>query len=397
MRVLVVTNIFPSAAGSPPLRALQPGSSSRRSAGAATSRCWRRSPRPPGAALARRWSAAGVLADAPRHEWIDGLERDLPEDPLHSGGRARAFGGALRGVGVAPAAAPPGGFRRAARGLGLPGRSGGRRARAGAGRAHGGEAARIGHGTGWPSGHAAPQLALALPRATRVVAVSRTLAASAIALGVSPDRVDLVANGIDGTLFHPAIPAGALAALGHAGDTGKWILYVGRIVADKGMHLAAAFQRVAASHPDARRPRPGAMDVLGEHRGGAAAARRAGAVRRPPPARGGPDLAGGVRPAHPPEPPRGDAEPPLERSPAGWRRRPRGAGDSGRGVRAGAASWCCSIIPRRWAVALSCALDEPYDPAVVASLGARGGWDESAGRLHDVLARACAAAGPSGA
>ena len=53
--------------------------------------------------------------------------------------------------------------------------------------------------------------------------------------------------------------------------------------------------------------------------------------------------------------------------------------------------------PAALAVALGRALDEPYDPAVVASLGARGGWDESAGRLHDVLARACAAAGPSGA
>jgi len=41
------------------------------------------------------------------------------------------------------------------------------------------------------------RLQWALPRAARVVAVSRPLAEAAIALGASPDRVDVVRNGVD--------------------------------------------------------------------------------------------------------------------------------------------------------------------------------------------------------
>jgi glycosyltransferase involved in cell wall biosynthesis len=43
----------------------------------------------------------------------------------------------------------------------------------------------------------------ALPRAERVVAVSKPLREAAIAFGVTPDRVDIVPNGIDRALFRP--------------------------------------------------------------------------------------------------------------------------------------------------------------------------------------------------
>src|SRR5262249_49337345 len=45
--------------------------------------------------------------------------------------------------------------------------------------------------------------AWALPRATRIVAVSRPLVDEVIALGVPRDRVALVMNGVDGDLFQP--------------------------------------------------------------------------------------------------------------------------------------------------------------------------------------------------
>nr|MBA2540350.1 glycosyltransferase [Deltaproteobacteria bacterium] len=41
--------------------------------------------------------------------------------------------------------------------------------------------------------------------------------------------------------------------------------------------------------------------------------------------------------------------------------------------------------------ALAVALRTPYDPAVVAALGARGGWDASAAALYAVLKDACSA------
>jgi glycosyltransferase involved in cell wall biosynthesis len=47
--------------------------------------------------------------------------------------------------------------------------------------------------------------------------------------------------------------------------------------------------------------------------------------------------------------------------------------------------------PKALAVALAHALQTPYDPAVVAALGARGGWDASAAALHQVLSDAAGA------
>ena len=62
------------------------------------------------------------------------------------------------------------------------------------------------------------QIGWALPRAARVVAVSRALGQQADALGVAPDRIDIVTNGVDGTLFRPRDRAAARAELGRAGD-----------------------------------------------------------------------------------------------------------------------------------------------------------------------------------
>jgi len=60
-----------------------------------------------------------------------------------------------------------------------------------------------------------------------------------------------------------------------------------------------------------------------------------------------------------------------------------------------------ALVPVGDADALAAALGEelarPYDASAVAALGARGGWDESAARLQDSLARACRAAVPAAA
>jgi teichuronic acid biosynthesis glycosyltransferase TuaC len=103
------------------------------------------------------------------------------------------------------------------------------------------------------------QLARALPRAARVVAVSRALARTAESLGVDPTRVDVIANGVDAGLFRVRERGEARAALGLGGDTRRWILYVGRLRADKGvLDLAAAFAKVAAADPQS------ALVVVGE-------------------------------------------------------------------------------------------------------------------------------------
>jgi glycosyltransferase involved in cell wall biosynthesis len=229
------------------------------------------------------------------------------------------------------------------------------------------------------------QLAWALPQAARVVAVSRALGEQAEALGVARDRIDIVTNGVDAALFHPRDRAAARAELGRAGDTRRWILFVGRVEADKGMlELAPAFLRLAAANPDA------ALFIVGDGKARAAMEE----VLRP---LGDRVVFAGARPF---------AEVPI------W----MGACDlltlpshlealaSGRRVVATRVGGIPDVVHRpelgtlvpvgdadALAAALAEVLAAPYDGGAVAALGARGGWDESAARLHDVLARACGA------
>jgi glycosyltransferase involved in cell wall biosynthesis len=77
------------------------------------------------------------------------------------------------------------------------------------------------------------RLEWALPRADRVVAVSRPLAEAAVGLGVAKDRIDLVPNGIDRDAFQPRDRDAARAELGLATDK-RIILYVGNVLETKG-------------------------------------------------------------------------------------------------------------------------------------------------------------------
>lgn len=93
-------------------------------------------------------------------------------------------------------------------------------------------------------------LALALPRAARVVAVSRALGEKAAELGAPRDRIDVVPNGVDASLFHVRDAEKARVELGLPAN-GRFILYVGRIERSKGaLDLVEAFARIAAEAPD---------------------------------------------------------------------------------------------------------------------------------------------------
>ncbi|WP_428261898.1 glycosyltransferase family 4 protein [Haliangium sp.] len=91
-----------------------------------------------------------------------------------------------------------------------------------------------------------------LPRAARIVAVSRALGRRVTELGVAPDRVAVVYNGVDPELFHLRDRAAARTALGLPADD-RIILYAGNLLETKGVHdLVAAFEDTVRRVPDAR-------------------------------------------------------------------------------------------------------------------------------------------------
>jgi glycosyltransferase involved in cell wall biosynthesis len=388
MRVLVVTKIFPNAVEplSAPFNRQQLAALGRRCEVEVLATI----PWFPAAGALARWSPAGSLGAVPRTEQIDGLPVAHPR-VLYLPRVGHALSAALYAASVLPAVlrrrgrfdvllgswAYPDGVAAVAlgRALGVP------------------TVVKL-HGSDIDVLAERPalrrQLALALPRAARVVAVSRALAAKAEALGVAPDRIDVVTNGVDGALFHPRDRAAARAALGHARDARPWLLYVGRVEEDKGAHeLAAAFARVAAARPDIR------LVVVGDGKARATLEE----TLRPLGERA---LFVGPRPL--PEIPlwmgacdvltlpshhEGTPNVLLEALACGRRivaTRVGGIPDVVHRAELGA------LVPvgdvDALTDALADALATPYDAAVVAALGARGGWDESAARLLASLERA---------
>ena len=85
------------------------------------------------------------------------------------------------------------------------------------------------------------QLKALLPRADRVVSVSRKLSERAIELGVAAGKIDLVYNGVDRALFRPRDREEAKRKLGRRLDR-RLILFVGNLFDHKGARdlLAAA-------------------------------------------------------------------------------------------------------------------------------------------------------------
>ncbi|HEX5758293.1 MAG TPA: glycosyltransferase, partial [Thermoanaerobaculia bacterium] len=84
-----------------------------------------------------------------------------------------------------------------------------------------------------------PQAAWALRRADRVIAVSPSLARIAAGLGLAPERVRVIANGVDAELFRPLDRAEARRALGLDPD-GRYVLAVGTLAERKGIDLLIA-------------------------------------------------------------------------------------------------------------------------------------------------------------
>ncbi|MCS6912251.1 MAG: glycosyltransferase family 4 protein [Myxococcales bacterium] len=90
---------------------------------------------------------------------------------------------------------------------------------------------------------------LLLPRASRVVAVSDALRDRAAELGVAPERIDVVRNGVDAALFRPLDQAEARRQLGLASR--PTVVCVSRLERAKGvLDLLEAFALLRRQRPD---------------------------------------------------------------------------------------------------------------------------------------------------
>ncbi len=345
----------------------------------------------PGARLFARWSAAGGLGGVPGRERIDGLEVAHPRY-LYLPRIGRALGGVLYAASLAREvlrrrgrydvvlgswAFPDGVGAVALAGLlGLPAVI----------KVHGSDMnvlARL------PS--VAFNLRWALPRARRVVAVSRPLADAVAAFGVPRERIDTIPNGVDRQLFQPRDRAAARAGLGHAGDSRRWLLYVGRVEEAKGvLDLLEAFSALARRRTDLR------LVLVGDGTARAACQRAAAGM----PA----DLVlfAGARPLEQvpswlaacdalvlPSWAEGTPNVVLEALACGRRVVATAVGgtpDLVTGLELG------ELVPARrpdlLAEAMERAADVVYDPDTVACAGGRHGWDESARRLEGALREA---------
>ncbi len=231
----------------------------------------------------------------------------------------------------------------------------------------------------------------ALPRADAVVAVSRALAERARALGVAPARVHLVMNGVDGDTFRVRDRGAARAALGLAADR-RWLLYVGNLKESKGvLDLIAGFEQAAGERDDL------CLAIVG---GGAERPACEALAERLP----GRVLVAGPRPQS--EVPQWMAACDLLVLPSWAEGTPNVVLEAlacGRRVVASAVGGVPDVIaserlgelveprrPAQLAAALVRAAGRDYDPTAVAAEGSAGDWEESAGRLYDVLAAAVA-------
>ena len=380
MRVLAITKIFPNAAE--PLSA----PFNRQQFAELAKHCeldvMATIPWYPGAGLLARWSTAGKLARVPRKETIDGIAVTHPRT-LFVPRLAHATWGPLYAASIAPLVAPrrgkvdvvlgswayPDGFAAviAAKLLGVPCVV----------KLHGSDINLIAKEPG-----PRRMLEWALPRAQRVVAVSKALAAEVVELGVDPDKVRVVMNGVDSSLFKPRDRATARAELGLG--SGPLAVYVGNLKPEKGViELNRAWPAVANQIPDATLAVIGGGPLASEIGG-----ERMKLVGPEPHERVNLWMAAAdilVLPSHV----EGTPNVVLE------------ALASGRRVVASRVGGVPDLItsdvlgalvpakdPDALAAAIAKALGEPYDPSEVARLGARGGWAASAQALHAVLADA---------
>ncbi len=341
----------------------------------------------PGASLLAKWSSAGKLSAVPRREQIDGLEVTHPRT-LFFPRLAHVAWGPLYAASIAPALAKyrpggshpidvvlgswayPDGFAAilAAKLLGVPAVV----------KLHGSDINQLAK---LPGPRA--MLTWALPRAAHVVAVSKALATEVIALGVEPDRVSVVMNGVDTARFYPRDRRAARAALG-VPATAQLALYVGNLKPEKGVgELARAWPRVTTQLPLAE------LAVIG---GGtlhddivAHAGERVRMLGPQAPDQVAQWMAACdvlVLPSHS----EGTPNVVLEALASGRKIVASAVGGIPDLITSAALG---TLVPARnseaLAEALVASLPAAYDPAVVAQLGTRGGWAASAEALYEVL------------
>jgi glycosyltransferase involved in cell wall biosynthesis len=339
----------------------------------------------PGARMLARWSSAGKLASVPARETIAGLTVSHPRT-LFVPRLGHAAWGPMYAASIAPRMlgyrgkadvvlgswAYPDGYAAviAARLLGVPAVI----------KLHGSDINVIAKLPG-----PRRMVGWALPRAARVVAVSRALANEVAMLGVPRERIAIVMNGVDGELFFPRDRAAARRELGLA-DGAPLALYVGNLKPEKGVReLVRAWPEVAREVPQARLAVVGSGPLAGEladQLGGDASVHVVGPepLPRVPLWMAAADVV--VLPSHV----EGTPNVVLEALASGRRVVASAVGgvpDLITGPTLGA------LVPPRDAPALARALAEAlrtvYDPGEIARLGARGGWAASAAALHDVL------------
>jgi teichuronic acid biosynthesis glycosyltransferase TuaC len=391
MRVLIVTKIFPNAA--------DPLSSpfNRQQFAALGKLCevevLATIPWYPGARLLSRWSAAGRMAAVPMSDYIDGLSVKHPRT-LFVPRYGHAISAALYAASLLPYVPAYRGkvdvvlgswaYPDGVAAIGLAGLLG----VPSVVKLHGSDINVV-------SKMAGPRrnLKWALPRANRVVAVSRALADEVVSLGVARERVALVTNGVDQTLFHPRDKWAAREALGLTPD-GRRIVYVGRLERTKGViDLLEAFAQIAPRQPDL------SLTLIGD---GTARAECEALVSRI-----GPQASlAGARPL--PEVPLWMGAADLLTLPS-WNEgtpnvileglacgRPVVASRVGGIPDLITAPALGELVPVKDVVALAGALERVagsvYDAENIAKQGARGGWAESASKLHRVLEEAIATA-----
>ena len=94
-----------------------------------------------------------------------------------------------------------------------------------------------------------PRLVRTLAAATRIFSVSDSLRRLALELGASPDKTEVVGNGVDTGVFHPVDRASARQTLGLPASA-KVLISVGGLVERKGMHrVIDCLPGLLASHP----------------------------------------------------------------------------------------------------------------------------------------------------
>ena len=391
MRVLIVTRLFPS--GEDPLFA----PFNRQQFAALGQRCevdvLATIPWYPGAGLFGRWSLAGRLTRVPREERIEGLTVRHPRY-FHLPRVGRAAGGAFYAASLAAEmvrrrgkhdvllgswAFPDGvGAVALAKLLGVPAVI----------KVHGSDMNVLAR-----TKAVARNLRWALPRARRVVAVSRPLGDVVASFGVPRERIDIVPNGVDGEIFHPRDRAAARAALGQAGDTRPWLVYVGRLEEEKGiLDLLEAFGALARRRPDVR------LALVGDGKVRPACLRAAAAlgdrilVPGARPLAEIPDWLAAAQALVLPSWAEGTPNVVLEALACGRRVVATDVGGIPDLVTSAALG---ELVPARQPAVLADALgraaDAVYDPAEVAAAGARGSWGESARRLEGALQAAVGA------